>query len=426
MSYSARSGAGRARRQRVDTAVLLAVLTLLAVCEAGAAAAPRLRELLKQAPLVVAGEVTAVTPYDDERVTVIAVTASHVFKGSLTAPAPIELVALQDGGGQRQMSVGERGLMFLRPAPRTSYLERVLPACQRDELLPQFGAFVAADTAQELTRQIEVLQAVVAAARGRGLDATAARRLTFDLLACLSPLMVEDGIAGVADLRTGGALSAEEADILRNALTRTALPERVRVALVGAVGAAGLTEMVPTLRTIDSPPALMAAAWQALERLGAPLSDDALAERLSARQASTRAVAVRELLRIGGVAAVPRAEPLALRDPDATVRLAAVEAIAALRDPAVLPPLEAAFGDESADLRQAAARGIMNIGGAPAVRALSRLAMNGPIEAQRYAVLILLTIDDPSRAAVVERIGQTHPDQETRDLIAHGLHAHDH
>ena len=119
-------------------------------------------------------------------------------------------------------------------------------------------------------------------------------------------------------------------------------------------------------------------------------------------------------------------EPLALRDRDPAVRLAAVEAIAVLHDPAALPVLEAAFPDDSVELRHSAARGIMNIGGAAAVQALSRLAVSGPIDTQRYAVLILLTIDDPSRAAAVERIGQTHPDEQTRDLIAHGLRAHDH
>jgi hypothetical protein len=316
--------------------------------------------------------------------------------------------------------------MFLRPARQTSYLASLLPAQQRHELLPQFGAFIAADPAQELTGVVDLLQQLAAAARGRGLDAAAARRLTFDLLSCQNPLLVEDGAAGVADLGAAVALSGEESDILHRALTRTDLPKRVRLALIGAVGTAGLTEMVPTLRAIDSPPAVMAAAWQTLERLAAPLSDEALAERLVASQSSTRLVAVRELLRSRGVAALPRAEPLALRDPDPAVRLAAVEAIGALDDPAALPILEAAFPDDSAAIRQAAARGMMRLGGAAAVQTLSRLAVSGPLDAQRYAVLILLTIDDPSTAAAVERIGQTHPDEETRDLIAHGLHAHDH
>ncbi len=63
-----------------------------------------------------------------------------------------------------------------------------------------------------------------------------------------------------------------------------------------------------------------------------------------------------------------------------------------------LPPLERAFGENGGEVQQTAARAILAVGGQPAADTFGRLAFSGPIEAQRYAVVL----GQPLRFAVQE------------------------
>jgi hypothetical protein len=56
---------------------------------------------------------------------------------------------------------------------------------------------------------------------------------------------------------------------------------------------------------------------------------------------------------------------------------------------------------------------------------LERLATSGPQDSQRYAVVVLMLIDDPHKTAVVDRLAKTHPDEQVRKLITHGPELHD-
>jgi HEAT repeats len=412
----------------VRGAVALTVLTTLAASSADAAPAPRLRSLLKTAPLVVGGEVTAVTPYDDERVTVVQMTADRVLKGTLAREAGghIQLVELHEGPRRPSLAAGARGIAFLRPAARTSYFARVLPPGTYYELLPEFGAFLPAESKAEAERQAALVARLMAAARGEVMDAKANRQVTFDLLASRSPLLVEDAAAGLADLGRVGTLSDAELDILNGALGRADLPKRVRIALIEAVAHAGLYQAVPALQGIAAPPAVAEAAWQALDALGAPPTEKSLTERLADPEPPVRAAAVRELLRREGVAAVSQVAPVAVQDPDPTVRRAAVDALGALGKPEALPPLERVFTDSPTDLKQATGRAILAVGGQPAIDAFGRLAFAGSIESQRYAVVLLMTMTDERKQPVLEHIAETHPDEQTRRLLEHGLDVHGH
>jgi len=98
-----------------------------------------------------------------------------------------------------------------------------------------------------------------------------------------------------------------------------------------------------------------------------------------------------------------------------------IEALGTLKDPATLPTLEQAFVDPSDTQRQASARAIRAVGGKPAVDTLARLANEGSVDSQRFAVLVLMTLDDPSGAVVLQQLAKTHPDEATRDLITHGF-----
>ena len=412
----------------VRSATALLVLVILTASIAQAAPAPRLRSLLKTARLVVAGEVTAVTPYDDDRVTVLQMTIDRTLKGTLPPDAAghIQLIELHEGPTRPSLEVGARGIAFLRPAPRTSYFARALPPGTYYEVLPEFGTFIAAESKAEAEQQGALVARLMAAARGEGMDANANRKLTFDLLAARSPLLVEDSAAGLADLGKHGNLNTEELNTLSSALGRADLPERVRIALIEAVARADLRQAVPALQGIAAPPAVAEAAWKALDALGAPPTEKSLEERLADPQPSVRAAAVRELLRREGVAAVSQVAPVALQDPDPTVRRAAVDALGGLGKPEALPPLERVFADSPTDLKQATARAILAVGGQPAIDALGRLAFVGPIDSQRYAVVVLMTMSDERKEPVLQRIAKTHPDEQTRRLLEHGLDVHDH
>jgi hypothetical protein len=416
-------GAPRARRPAAFGPALASyLLILLLVSPAGALPAPRLRALLQASKVAVAGQVSGVTSYDDDRASVAQVKLETTFKGALPDPPPsLAIAELHEGSSKPGLRDGARGLFFLRPATRSSYMTRTLPNGTYYELLPEFGAFVAADSPAEVTRQNAIMKRLAEVARGTSLTAAAARTLTFELLACDSPVLVEDGAAGVAELSP--PLTSQETRTLETALTRTQFPERVRLALVQAVGKAKLTAMAPTLRTITSPPPVMEASWQALDALGAGLSDEALAEQLASPEATTRTAAMRELLRRQGVGAITEITPVVVQDPDLAVRRAGIDALGALKVPDALPPLERAFADNPEELRQHAARAILAIGGKPAVEALVRLTETGPLESQRFATLTLMTIDYPDKQDALRRIAKTHTDDQVRELVIHGLPA---
>jgi len=406
-------------------------VALLLLCAGVAAATPglRLRNLLGAARLVVAAEVTTVTEYDDGRVAVLELAPSAVLKGAGrdgAAPARVAVVEMREGPTRAAIARGSRGVAFLQPAPRTSYLGRLLPPGSYYQLVPQYGAFLAADSAAEMQRQTAVLTRLVESTRGAGLAAPAARALTFELLAARNPVLVEDGAGGLDDLRGAASLSDAELTIVNDALRRTDLPLRVRVALIDAVAAAGLTGAVPVLQTLVSPAEVMAAAWKALDALGAPPSERSLGERLADRDAATRSAAARELLRRDGVDAISRVAPLALQDGDPAVRQAVIEALGGLARAEALPPLERAFGENGGEVQQTAARAILAVGGQPAADTFGRLAFSGPIEAQRYAVVLLATMPGLEKDVVIARIRATHTDHQIQEMFDHGWQGHHH
>jgi hypothetical protein len=400
---------------------LLLAASLLTASAAPAALAPRLRALLKAGRTVVAGTVTDSTSYDDDRVAVVTLNATKLFRGKGQPPLTLQLVELHEGSNAEPLAAGMQGLAFLRPAAMTSYLQKTIPPGQYEELLPQYGAFIAASDAGDAARQVAIMTRVLRVAGGGALSDAEARQLTFDLLASASPVLVEDGAAGLTDLKRAAALSSDETETLRAALLRTNLSDRVRIALIRAVADAQLAVMVPTLREIDSPPPVMEAAWKALDVLGAGATDDDMRQRLASNDPSARIAAARELLHRSGTGALGDVTAVAVRDPDPKVRLEVVEAIGALKDPAALPALEQAFVDPEVSQRQAAARGIIGVGGKPAVDTLTRLASEGPVDAQRYAVVVLMTMNDPAAQASLAVLAKTHPDAQTRDLITHGF-----
>jgi hypothetical protein len=130
-------------------ALVASILTaLLIATQALATPAPRLRGLLKSARLVVAGQVTAVTPYEDDRIAVVEFAVERTLKNALPNPVAgkIQLIEVHEGTSRPNLAVGMRGIAFLRPAGRLSSLAKVLRPGTYFEALPAYGSFIPAAT----------------------------------------------------------------------------------------------------------------------------------------------------------------------------------------------------------------------------------------------------------------------------------------
>jgi hypothetical protein len=394
--------------------------------------APHLRELVKAARVAVVGNVEGVESYDQGRVAVATLRIEAALKGSLAGdPAYAKVVERRDLPTPPLFHPGQAVAAFLIAAPRSSSLNAVLPKGLYYSLVDVEDARIVAESPDGLAEIRRIMEAIIAESRNPHTDSTQqaarARELTFDLLSARHPVLVNDGAASLTSVpHLTGSLTAREREPLEDALRREDLPIRVRVAMIDAVGKAGLTEAIAVLQTLGSPPEVMEAAWQALDQLHAPLPVEKLEEQLASENPEVRAAAVRELLRQEGVAAVSKAAPVALQDPDPKVRIAAIEALGKLGKPEALPPLERVFAEQEGGPQQAAARSILAVGGQPAIDALGRLTFTAPPTAQRYAFACLMLAgvnrDDP----LVKRIAETHPDESMRQLATHGVDVHKH
>lgn len=411
---------------RAWAATVVSVLVVTSTASWGSAG-PRLAQLAQRARWIVAGSVVGSTAYDDGRLVVTELHVDKTLKGAITAPR-VAVVEMTDTSSRPVLAAETHGVAFLRRAPQSSYRNEHLPPGEYYELLPGHGAYIASDS-HAAGKQIAALVArVIAPSRGTQHDpaerAKESRQLTFDLLGAPHPVLVQDGSASLALTRP--PLTADELRVLSTALERVNLPERVRIELIRAVAKAGMEQAIPALRRIGAPPEVMAAAWRALDRLGDPPETEAVVQRLVSPEAGVRGAAALEMLRRQGAGAVSQVAPIVLADPDTAVRQSLVEALGALAAPQALPVLEQVFAEKDGTLIQVAGRSILAVGGDDAAASLARLAFVAPPPAQRYATVLLMTMDTKEKKAPLERLRTTHPDQEVRRLIEHGLPISEH
>jgi HEAT repeat protein len=413
--------AAQRKARRAGSGVILCAILIVAP-PSWAAAERRIGDLAQRARLVVSGSVRSVTPYGDGRIAVAEFASQEVLKGR-TPTGPIAIVEMRDVPNRSVLTVGAHGVAFLRRTSRSSYLRDHLPAGEYYELLTARSAFVAGDSTATGKEIATLTRRILAPARGIQEDATLglqkSRQLTFDLLASGHPMLVEEGIAALPAIRS--PLAATEVATLDATLVRETLGARVRIDLIRAIAIAELDEAIPGLTEVQSPPEVMEAAWRALGQLGAPPEEESIRERLVSEQPQVRIAAMREILRRQGLAAVSDVGPIAVADPEVAVREAALEALADLGSPEALPPLERVFAQESGALRQAAGRSILAVGGPAAAESLARLAFEAPISGQRYAVVLLMTMDSEETRQSLERVRTVHPNDEVRHLVEHGL-----
>lgn len=325
---------------------------------------------------------------------------------------------------------GEHVLLFLAPTARSSSLAQALPRGSYVEPVAGRAGVIAGD-AGAVTEAGDLVARMVAASanpeRDRAARAAAARALVFDQIGARHARLVAEGAAAlpvIPDL--AATLTDEERHRVEAALARTDLPSHVRVALVDAVGAAGLSALAPALRALPRPdPAVQAAAWAALRRLGAPPTAADVTPALASPDPALRAAAA-SALAAAGENAVPQLERLALHDPSPDVRDAAIAALGDGHLAGALPALERIWTASDWPQRQAAGRAISRIGGRPAQEAFARLAFIGPPEAEKYAVTLLLVSGAGRDDELVTKIRSTHPDEGVRALAAEGLPRGDH
>ncbi len=408
---------------------LWCLLTWLAVTVplvAQATVAPHVQGLLRRARLVVLGDITTVTPYDDGRIAVAAVHAVQTLKGERVGNTVLVVEMRDRPNAPPLFRAGVPVVVFLQPAEQNSYLRKHLPAAEYYQTISDRSACLSANSQDEAAETRALVTRIATEQQHPDTDAHREsenqRTLTFDLIAARDPTLVEDGAAGLAGLSDiATTLRPDEQRRLETALARIDLPHSVRIALVKAIGAAKLQAMVPTLQGLhDLPADVQAAVWSTLAQLGAPPTTEQWERQLASKDGSVRAAAAREYLKVADVAAIPSVANVALHDREPSVRVAAIEALGETKRPEALPPLQQAFDDESPEIYQAAVRAIDDVGGRPAAEALAKLVFEAPPANQRLALTALLLMvgnQDP----LVTHIRDQHPNPDMRDLIDHGL-----
>jgi hypothetical protein len=378
------------------------------------------------ARLVVAGRVEQVESLDSGRLSVATIAVTQTLKGEAAAGRVQVLDLARLPSTPALFRNGESLLLFLAPARRTSYLRKLLPDGGSFEPTSGREAVIASGDPATVEEAARLVAAIVESSRTPEPDAdkrrAAERAQAFGELAARHAAVVEDGIAGLADLKPLLPLSDEERARLAATIGREDLPARIRERLFAQVASLQLEAMVPALQAVQADdPQVTAAAWRALRRLGAAPDAKQIAQLLRATSAEVRIAAARELIARDPAGEVERAARLAVDDPDAKVRVAVTDALGQSGSVATIVVLEQAFGKPPIEAQQAAARAIFQIGGRPAQESFARLTFTSTPEMQRYAVTLLratgIAGDDP----LLVKIRKEHPEAEVRETAEHGF-----
>jgi HEAT repeat protein len=401
------------------------LLLMLATRSAGAVVGPHIQGWFDRAQLVVAAEVTSITPHDGGRANVAELHIERLLKGTYGEPQ-LNVVDLRPVVSLPPRFVpGRHVLTFLAPLKMNTYLEQHLPRGTYFAPVEPPDRQLAAESAAELAEIADIVARIAASNRApeqdRGTQAAASRKLVFDLLAARHPTLVAEGVASLGAIPDlADSLTDDERRRLEAALDREDLDVRLRVDLVKAIAGGGLRQVIPALRKLRGP-RLTAACWGALADLGSPVEAADLEQHLKSTDPEWRRVAIRQLVRRERAAAIARAGDVALHDTVFAVRKTAIDALGATKLPEALPTLERAYADPMFEIRQAAAGAIITIGGHPAAETLARLAFDGPKDGQRFAVVGLFVLGIEKNDPLMRRIAREHPEQAIRELAERGL-----
>ncbi len=413
---------------RAATNLLLA-LVLLAPASAYGAFAPKTREMLRKATFVGGGEILATSEYDDGRIGVVHIRIDEMFKpGKTKGPHSVRVVSITDEPGAVQPEVGAKGLLFVQPLRRTSYIDRHVPDSTSTYSFVDGRDGWRQARANQMEKLAAPIRQLVANSRGKQKDPsaqTAQRTITFQLISSLDPILVPDGLVVLAELPDlANSLSEAEVDSLKAALHSDTLPTKVRKTVISAIADNRLTVLADSLRKIDDTE-LQRDAWGALRRLGHPINVDTLHEDLKSEKPGVRTAAALELLDRDPEKEIATVSKQLLKDPDPEVRLEVIEALGATGSAQAATVLEPVFSDSDLKQRQATARALLAIGGPTAADSFHRLAFEGSIQAQRFAVFGLFSLGVGREDGRLQDIARRHTDKKIKELIEHGIeHGH--
>jgi len=198
-------------------------------------------------------------------------------------------------------------------------------------------------------------------------------------------------------------------------------PIEQRVRVIGAVGGAGLTDLVPVLEKLAANDDRAAvASMEALDRLGKPRTTSRLVELSTAGHVGAREYAY---LQLGLRAADDEDAYMAVRrvleaDADAAVRSAAAGGLGRSGSARAVAPLRKALyrGDGAS---RAAASALADVGGSEAFTVLKGAVTDAPADGQVAAVLAIVEAEDDCddcRAFLREQY-DGHEEKAVRDLI---------
>lgn len=166
------------------------------------------------------------------------------------------------------------------------------------------------------------------------------------------------------DARVGGTLVEVHvfaASASSNPAPASATFGEINQLLRSGGGERGLGRLTELLSSAADVPVRARAAW-ALGRIGGRAAGPALVRALSDGAPEVRIQAVYAFRRVQGLQAIPALADVVLRDPEASVRRAAVGALGSLRDPSAISALRAAAADPDHEVRQQATRALRRQG----------------------------------------------------------------
>ena len=414
-------------------AALLVLLTVASAAVGGAdvrTTARPLRQLAKDATLVVVADVVRTEPYDEDRLHVYRLRVLRTLRGT---PGVGDLGVVDVRGDSHRPAVmidGEHLVAFLRPAARLTYLTQHLGDAPNYELLGRRDAVVpiAHDEDAELTAAI--VQTALDDALTEDAAIAARRDLARRALGSSSPRLLQDALTEFAALPGWPPLTDNEVVALRAPLQNHTLPPVVRVELLRLLATRKATQTLSAVTSAETEtPELLEAVLAARVAMGAPANAEEIARYLESEQPGVRMAAARALALQGDATAVATVGRLATTDRDTAVRAAAIDALGATGSSSAVPIVAQTFDGEDRDIRQHAGRALLALGGDAADQSFIDLALRGKsVDTQRYAALLLVVLRGRDSPAV-RRLLASQPNAEVRDVIEHGLqfqHMHEH
>lgn len=400
--------------------------------------APRLATLARGADRVVLVRVGTLNEVDEGRLLQARLQVSKTLRSTDADTPGGDLDVIEERrfpSVPATLRAGMRAIVFLELATPTSQMRRALPGGTYYRLANgRWGLLDLSDGTTEpaalelVTGWIDLAEGINTGELDEPAQAQLRRRLVFLGLGATNARLVEDGVASLPELRgIAGNLRNDERATIERVLGREDLPDRVRIGLVNTIASMKIRSLAPALYNLSGAgPDLRRATIRARATLGEARDRKVLVDDFGADDPAVRLAAVEELSETGTDAAVAEIAALAREDQDRGVRLAAIEALGTSSSPVALEALGTIFKETDPEIRRQAARSIHAIGNRDAARLLSNLAFEAPPDAQRQAVVLLLTLDIPRTDPLVMRIREQHPSAALRELAERGIDTHSH